>query len=75
MFLSGGTFNYPSGSGENYNYSDIIGRGGFIEKYKNSQFRESLGEYTFNSVNSEQVSGTTNVQGREKRVIIYTLMS
>ena len=75
MFLSGGTFNYPSGNGESYNYSDIIGRGGFIEKYKNARFRESLGEYTFNSVNSEQISGTTNVEGREKRVIIYTLMS
>ena len=74
MFLSGGTFYYPSGSGESYNYSDIIGNGGFIEKYKNSQFRESLGEYTFNSVDSGATTGTTNVEGREKRVIVYTLM-
>lgn len=75
MFLSGGTFYYPNGSGESYNYSDIIGRGGFIERYKNSQFRESLGEYTFNSVDTGATTGTTNVEGRDKRVIIYTLMN
>ena len=39
MFLSGGIFEYPNGLDE-YDYGDIIGRGGFIEKYKDSQFRE-----------------------------------
>ncbi len=73
MFLSGGVFYFPSGNGESYDYSTIIGNGGFVEKYKNSQFRESLGEYTYNSVDDSE-DGTTNITGREKRVIIYTLM-
>lgn len=73
MFLSGGVFYFPSGNGESYDYSIIIGNGGFVEKYKNSQFRESLGEYTYNSVDDSE-DGTTNITGREKRVIIYTLM-
>lgn len=84
MFLSGGTFVAPSGNGMNYDYSDrrINGWGNhsFIEQYKNSRFRESLGEYTYNAVNTETntdgtTSGLTNVEGRKKRVIIYTLIS
>ena len=70
-FLSGETF---TGTNVTYDYGIIVGRGGFIEKYKEYQFRESLGEYTYNSVNSEEVSGATNVKGQEKRVIIYTLI-
>ena len=68
MFLSGGQFYYPSGTGENYDYGNIIGSGGFIAKYDDRQFRESLGEYTFNNVNG-------NVKEQEKRVIIYTLLN
>lgn len=78
MFLSGGTFTAPSGNGMDYNYSQIIGRGGFIEKYKEKKFRESLGEYVYNDTNSttgtNETSGTTNIKGKEKRVIIYTLI-
>lgn len=78
MFLSGGTFTAPSGNGMNYDYSDnrINGWGNesFINHFKDSKFRESLGEYTYNNVNSEEVSGATNVKGQEKRVIIYTLI-
>lgn len=75
MFLSGGTFRAPSGNGMDYDYSRLVGNGGFVEKYKDSQFRESLGEYTFNDVNSQEVSGATNVKGQEKRVIVYTLIN
>lgn len=78
MFLSGGVFNYPSGNGQSYNYSKIIGRGGFLEKYKNKQFRESIGEYTYNEVtedSSQDTSGITEVKERKKRVIIYTLIN
>ena len=90
MFLSGGTFVAPSGNGMDYNYSDsnVNGWGAsnsFIDQYKDSQFRESLGEYTYNSVNSgagqtdgveddEFSSGVGDTQDREKRVIIYTLL-
>lgn len=74
-FLSGETFVFPSGNGEEYNYGSIIGRGGFMEQYKNAQFRESLGEYTYNNVDPNQTSGTINTANRTKRVIIYTLLS
>lgn len=84
MFLSGGTFFAPSGNGMNYDYSDRHFNGwgdrSFIEQFKNSRFRESLGEYTYNAVDTETntdttTSGLTNVEGRKKRVIIYTLIS
>lgn len=85
MFLSGGTFVAPSGNGMDYNYSDrkINGWGrqhGFIEEYKDRKFRESLGEYTFNSVTDnpnldEDSPELTEVEGKEKRVIIYTLIN
>lgn len=75
MFLSGGVFTYPDGSGNTYNYGRIIGNGGFIEKFKGYQFRESLGEYTYNSVSSDDVAGATDVKGKTKRVIIYTLLN
>ena len=79
MFLSGGTFVAPSGNGMDYDYSsrNINGWGNrsFIDEYKDKRFRESLGEYTYNSVNSsDTTSGLTNVEGQEKRVIIYTLL-
>ena len=91
MFLSGGIFVAPSGNGMDYNYSDrnVNGWGtskSFIEQYKDKQFRESLGEYIYNSVNSgagqtneieddEFSSGVGDTQDREKRVIIYTLLN
>ena len=76
MFLSGGTFVAPSGNGMNYDYSNgrINGWGNssFIEEFKDSQFRESLGEYTYNDVSA--LTGDTNVKEKKKRVIIYTLV-
>lgn len=65
-FLSGGTYEYPSGNGS-YEYKRQIGEGGFMEKYKNSKFVENLGEYTYNATNENDV--------KKKRVIIYTLMN
>ena len=75
MFLSGGIYTYPDGSGNSYDYGKIIGKGGFVEKFKEYQFRESLGEYTYNSVSSDDVAGATDVKGKTKRVIIYTLIN
>lgn len=82
MFLSGKEFKAPSGNGMDYNYSNMNINGwrrnhGFIEEYKNRQFRESLGEYTYNKVDSNndgQTSGLTEVKEKKKRVIIYTLI-
>ena len=78
MFLSGGTFVSPSGNGMNYDYSDLKtngwGGGSFIDEFKDDQFRESLGEYEYNEVNSSMGEGLTNVQSKTKRVIVYTLI-
>lgn len=64
MFLSGGTFNAPSGDiTMNYDYGS-----GFIEDYADRKFKESLGEYTYSS----GVGTTSSV--KTKRVIIYTLL-
>ena len=76
MFLSGGTFIAPSGNQMNYNYSDMNVNGwnrnhGFIEEYKDDKFRESLGEYTYDS---GTITGITNQKAKKKRVIIYTLL-
>ena len=84
MFLSGGKFKAPSGNGMDYNYLDMNVNGwrrkhGFIEEYKDDKFRESLGEYTYNEVKQDYeddtTSGLTNLKGKKKRVIIYTLMT
>lgn len=74
MFLSGGTFVAPSGNGMNYDYSSSQingwGNNSFIDEYKDCQFRESLGEYTYNEVSAT----TANVKAKNKRVIIYSLV-
>lgn len=72
--MSGGTFESPSGNGINYDYSSS----GFISKYKNKKFIESLGEYTYNASNLETYDegyNSTLIQNRKKRVIIYTLVN
>ena len=78
MFLSGGTFVSPSGNGMDYDYSNSRvngwGNRSFIDEYSDSQFRESLGEYTYNEVPIGGANSTTNVKEKKKRVIIYTLL-
>ena len=76
MFLSGGTFVSPSGNGMDYDYSDNNGWGSrsFIDKFSDSQFRESLGEYTYNDVQSTTRTETANIKKKKKRVIVYTLV-
>lgn len=77
MFLSGGTFVAPSGNGMDYDYSNgrVNGWGNrsFIDEFKDEQFRESLGEYTYNDIAS-LTGNQTNVKAKKKRVIIYTLV-
>lgn len=88
MFLSGGTFYAPSNNHDyDYNYSDNDVNGwnrnhGFIEEYKNKQFRESIGQYTYSDIASEaeddptyDSSGLTNTAPKTKRVIVYTLLN
>lgn len=77
-FLQGGIFTYPNGSGKKYNYAEICNSGGFIEKYKNSTFRETIGEYSYKASSSSSISQDLD-QGirnnKNKRVIVYQLIS
>lgn len=71
-FLSGQTYINPS------NNSNYIKYDGFINKYKNSKFVETTGEYTYSSsqANSTEDGSTINslVKEKKKRVIIFTLI-
>lgn len=78
-FLSGEIFIDPSG-GENYDYGSSTmydwDNKGFIDKFKGTKFRESLGEYVvdeIDDVTSGDTSATANVDPKTKRVIIYTI--
>lgn len=64
-FLSGGTIKYSNGV--EYNYGK-----GFMQTYKNSKFKEDLGEYNYNATNDGDNSNST-IKTKKKRVIIYTL--
>lgn len=67
--ISGGTFEYPDGSGRSYNYGSTaqIGSGGLIAKLNNKKFDEYIGESTFETFNEYSQMMTK----KTKRVIIY----
>lgn len=80
-FLKGGIFKYPdgsinsNGSEKSYNYSQKWGKG-FVEKYKNATFRETIGEYSISlkdSFGSQLNQGIRN--NKNKRVIVYQLLT
>lgn len=55
-----------------------LGTGGFIAKYKDKQFVETIGEYTYNKSSDSDAdqNGTTSslTKDKKKRVIIFTLI-
>lgn len=75
-FLSGGTYKNPN------NNSDYIKYEGFIKKYANKKFVETIGEYEYsssqaNSYDTEDEEGSTVnslVKAKKKRIIIFTLI-
>lgn len=75
-FLNGGTFKYKSG-GTDEKGRDGYSYSGFIKKYSNKKFKETLGEYRYN-ITDEKNNSTNNIissllKNRKKRVIIYQL--
>lgn len=76
-FFNGETFIYPSaeknddGTIKAYNYAEEIGRGGFIQKYSSTKFKEMLGEYTYSLTDDDNNSLLKN---RKKRIIIYQIV-
>lgn len=75
-FLKGDTFIYPSDSTKSYEYAKMCNQGGFVEKYKNTKFRETIGEYPIevkSSFSSELDKGIRN--NKNKRIIIYQVIA
>lgn len=71
IFLSGGTYVNPTKNGQNVNYSI-----GFMDKYKNKKFVETIAEYTYNSSQTQEENSTISSLTKEKtkRIIIFTLI-
>lgn len=73
-FLNGDTYKNPN------NREDYIKYGqSFIEKYKNSKFVETIGEYTYNSTQTDSTEDGSSISSlvkeKKKRVIIFTLIN
>lgn len=80
-FLYGENYINPNNETEYINYSRLpLQNGGFIAKYNNKKFVETVGEYTYSSsqANSDTEDGSSIsnlVKQKKKRVIIYTLIN
>lgn len=79
-FLNGSVYISPVNNKDYKNYSQdrYLTRGGFIEKYKNRKFIETVGEYTYSS-NTNNSNGKESELGsltkdKTKRVITFTLI-
>ena len=66
--MSGGTFTYKDDKTKKYEY-----KRGFVEKYYNKKFKETLGEYTYNLSTEVKDNENSLLKNRKKRVIVYQL--
>lgn len=82
-FFNGEPYNNPNNNQPYIEYRELpLQTGGFIAKYKNKKFVETVGEYTYksdqaNSSDTEDQEGSTInslVKEKNKRIIIYTLI-
>ena len=73
-FLTGEVYDNPNNNEEyiDYGASKNVGVGGFIGQYGNSKFVETIGEYTYNSTQTEDSTVATSVKAKKKRIIIFT---
>lgn len=77
-FLNGTKYKNPN-NGEDYiDYKYLNGQS-FIEKYKNSKFVETIGEYTYDSTQTGSTEDGSSISSlvkeKKKRVIIFTLIN
>ncbi len=74
-FLYGGSFKYKSGGVDANGKDGYTYTKGFIERFSDKKFKETLGEYYYSL--STDVEGNTNelLKNRKKRVIIYQLQN
>ncbi len=80
-FFSGEIYKNPNNQKDYINYKYANGKS-FIEEYKNSQFLETIGEYAYNSTQSNTNNSTEDgssisslVKQKKKRIIIFTLIN
>lgn len=79
-FLSGDIYKNPNNNMDYIKYSDAnqLGYGGFIRKYANSKFVETVGEYIYSSSQQNSTEDGSSisslVKDKKKRVIIFTLI-
>lgn len=75
-FIEGKEYVFPNGSGEKYDYNNIINGKSFMEYFSNKKCRETIGEYRTN--NKDTFASELN-QGirdnKNKRVIVYQLIT
>lgn len=73
-FLNGSIYISPIDNKEYKNYGkDTCIYGGFIQKYKNSKFIETTGEYVYSS-DADKSETASAIKEKTKRVITYTLI-
>ena len=76
-FLNGTKYNNPNNGDSYIDYKYSNGQS-FIDKYKNSKFVETIGEYTYNSTQTDSTEDGSSisslVKDKKKRVIIFTLI-
>jgi hypothetical protein len=71
-FLQGSTYENPTNNITYINYSlSPLSTGGFIGKYKNKKFVETISEYTYETT---QTSENGLVKEKTKRIITFTLI-
>lgn len=74
-FLNGSIYISPVTNKEYKNYGkDTCVYGGFIQKYKNSKFLETTGEYVYSSDADESEIGSATKE-KTKRIITFTLIN
>jgi len=79
-FLYGKIYQNPNNNSDYIDYSNApLQTGGFINKYKNKQFVETVGEYTYSSSQASDTEDGSSiselVKTKTKRVIIFTLIT
>jgi len=77
MLLNGGTYYNPNNNAKYIDYSNSsqIGLGGFIQKYKDKKFVETISEYIYSSTQTEDSSITTLTKDKKKRMITFTYIT
>lgn len=74
-FLSGKTYLNPNNNSEYIKYGEVIGIGGFTEKYKNAKFVETIQEYKYSTSQANDSTVGSLTKEKSKRMIIFTLIT